>query len=76
MTKGRQVKLRKLGGRGDSEAFGVTIPIEIASKYPKTFFHVSEQDGCIILVSGCVPEVNKSGGRTNQAGLDVRLPMY
>jgi len=76
MTKGRQVKLRKLGGRGDSEAFGVTIPIEIASKYPKTFFHVSEQDGCIILVSGCAPEVNKSGGRTNQAGLDVRLPMY
>ena len=74
--KGRVVKLRKLGGTGESEAFGITIPIRIASNYPNTYFHVSEQDGCILLVSGCAPEVNKSGGRTNQIRLDVRQPLY
>lgn len=65
----KQVKLRQIASGKSGAVYGVTIPIEIASSYQNTYFHVSEQDGCILLVSGCLPEVKKSGGRENQARL-------
>ncbi|MFA5132988.1 MAG: hypothetical protein WC444_06705 [Candidatus Paceibacterota bacterium] len=67
-----QVKLRAISSRHGNESFGVTIPIEIASKYEGTYFHVTERDGCILLVSGCHAEV-KRDARENKIGVDVRF---
>ena len=66
----RQVKLRQISSRHGNESFGVTIPIEIATKYNGTYFHVTECDGCILLVSGCHLEVKKDE-RENKIGVDV-----
>lgn len=61
MQIGRQVKLRKIASKNNNDSFGVTIPIEIASSYQNTYFHVSEHNGIIMLTSGCKVEVKKSG---------------
>lgn len=50
----KQIKLRELSRAGNSIALGVTIPTHIAQKYEGTYFHIFEQNGCIVLVSGCV----------------------
>jgi len=60
----RQVKLRRIAGSGQGIVLGVTIPVHIAQKFEGSYFHVSHQDGCILLVSGCVvqnTEVKKGG---------------